>query len=92
MNGGTRAETKRHSAISVGNWIWTVFLSLIPGVNVITFIVLIVVSKVPTKRNFAIASLIVAFLLVLLYLAAIMFFPDSLIDLLTGATNSIAGT
>jgi len=88
MNGGTRAEIKKHSTISVGNWIWTIILSLIPAVNVITFIVLIIASKNSSKRNFAISALIVTFLLVLLYLTGILFFYDPIMGLFTNVKNA----
>jgi hypothetical protein len=91
MNGGPRTEVKRHSTVGVGNWVGTIILSLIPGVNIVSFIIWIVAGKVPSKRNFAIGALIVSFLLVLAYLVVIMFFADPVLRFLTDATGSLAG-
>ncbi len=71
---GTR-EFGRRSVVSVMNWIGTLIVLAIPGVNIIMLFVWAITCKRASKRNFCIAALILSLIflalaLVLLYVYA----------------------
>lgn len=76
----TNVKKNRSNRVSVFNWIGTLLLSAIPGVNIIAWILMIVLCKRQAKRSFAIAALILVFLGIALYIAAFMFFGDQLVE------------
>ena len=61
---------------SILNWMGTLILYGIPGVNLIFLILTIIFAKTGAKRNFAIAALLLMVLFVLLVCAAFVAFPD----------------
>ena len=61
---------------SVLNWMGTLILYGIPGVNLIFLILTIIFAKSAAKRNFAIAALLLAVLCAVLTFAAFAVFPD----------------
>lgn len=61
---------------SVLNWMGTLILYAIPGVNLIFLILTIIFAKSSAKRNFAIAGLILMALCLVLIFAAFAIFPD----------------
>jgi len=61
---------------SVLNWMGTLILYAIPGVNLIFLILSIIFAKTGAKRNFAIAGLLLMILCVVLTFAAFAVFPD----------------
>ncbi|MBR0366785.1 MAG: hypothetical protein IJH86_00135 [Clostridia bacterium] len=61
---------------SILNWMGTLILYGIPGVNLIFLILTIIFAKTGAKRNFAIAALLLMVLCVLLVCAAFVAFPD----------------
>lgn len=66
---------------SVLNWMGSLILYAIPGVNLIFLILTIIFAKSGTKRNFAIAGLILMLLSAVLTFAAFALFPDFFTDL-----------
>lgn len=66
---------------SVWNWMGSLILYAIPGVNLIFLILSIIFAKTGAKRNFAIAGLLLMVLCLLLTCAAFVAFPDFLTDL-----------
>ena len=61
---------------SVLNWMGSLILYAIPGVNLIFLILSIIFAKSGAKRNFAIAGLLLMILCVVLTFAAFAVFPD----------------
>ena len=61
---------------SVLNWMGTLILCEIPGVNLIFLILSIIFAKTSAKRNFAIAALLLAVLCLVLVGAAFAIWPD----------------
>ena len=66
---------------SVLNWMGTLILYAIPGVNLIFLILTIIFAKSGSKRNFAIAGILLMVLCVMLTFAAFAVFPDYFTDL-----------
>lgn len=61
---------------SILNWMGSLILLGIPGVNLIFLILSIIFAKTSAKRNFAIAALLLMVLSVVLLCAAFVAFPD----------------
>ena len=61
---------------SVLNWMGSLILCGIPGVNLIFLILSIIFAKTGAKRNFAIASLLLMLLSLVLTCAAFAIWPD----------------
>ena len=61
---------------SILNWMGSLILLGIPGVNLIFLILSIIFAKTGAKRNFAIAALLLMVLSVVLLCAAFVAFPD----------------
>ena len=61
---------------SVLNWMGTLILYAIPGVNLIFLILSANFAKSGAKRNFAIAGILLAVLCLILTFAAFAVFPD----------------
>ena len=87
----SRSDVKkpRNNRVSVINWIGTLLLSAIPGVNVIAWILMIIFAKRQAKRSFAIAALILAVLCVILYFVAFIAFGDHLVEFAQQLTESV---
>ena len=66
---------------SVLNWMGTLILYGIPGVNLIFLILTIIFAKSAAKRNFAIAALILMVLCAALIFAAFAVFPEYFMQL-----------
>lgn len=69
-----RSSSKRQP--SVWNWMGTLILYAIPGVNFIFLIMSVIFAKSTSKRGFAIAGLVLMLLCALMTFLAFMFFPD----------------
>lgn len=67
---GTR-EFGRKSIVSVMNWIGTLIVLAIPGVNIIMLFVWAITCKRASKRNFCIAVLVLSLIFIALSLALI---------------------
>lgn len=68
-------SSKRHP--SVLNWMGTLLLTSIPGINLIFLILSAIFAKSSSKRSFAIAGILLIVLCALLTFLAFMFFPDT---------------
>ncbi len=73
-----RAENKRSRKVSIWNWMGTLILSAIPGVNIIAMILFIIFAKAPSKRSYAIAFLLLTLILALLGCAALIIFEQEI--------------
>lgn len=75
--------------VSVWNWMGTLLVMCVPGVNIVAAILFIILANTQAKRAYAIAFLLVTLLLAALTCAAFLFLPDqlsALADMLRGAT------
>ncbi len=70
------ARTKKVSTVSVLNWMGTIILTSIPGVNAIFVILTLIFAKSPSKRNYAWALLILTALIVAGAAALLALFPE----------------
>ena len=61
---------------SILNWMGTLILVEIPGVNLIFLILSAIFAKSAAKRNFAIAALLLVLLWVIVIFAAFALFPE----------------
>jgi len=73
-----RSEKIKNKKISILNWMGTLLVCGIPGLNLVALILFIIFAKNPSKRSFAIASLLLMILLVVLVCAAFLVFPTQL--------------
>ena len=70
-----RAENnKKIRKVSFWNWVGTIILSVIPGVNIIAMLLFIIFGKAQAKRSYAAASLVLMLLLAALGCAAFIVF------------------
>lgn len=74
-----RAEkSSKYRKVSVWNWMGTLILFNIPGVNIIALILTIILAKAQAKRSFAIAWLLLSIIGFALVCAAFLLFPEEL--------------
>lgn len=73
-----RAEKNKNKKISILNWMGTLLVCSIPGLNLVALILFIILAKSPSKRSFAIASLLWMVLITALICAAFLVFPAQL--------------
>jgi len=74
-----RAEkSSKYRKVSVWNWMGTLILFSIPGVNIIALILTIILAKAQAKRSFAIAWLLLSIIGMALVCAAFLLFPEEL--------------
>lgn len=73
-----KEKSGKGKRISVWNWMGTLILCSIPLVNIITLILTIILAKTRSKRNFAIAALILMVLGAVLICAAFIVFGAEL--------------
>ena len=69
---------KEGNSVSLINWILTVLVCSIPGVNLIAYILFVIFGRARSKRRFAAANLIVIGLIAILIVAALIAFPDAM--------------
>jgi len=74
-------DAPRRRSVSVLNWMGTLILTSIPGVNVIALILFAALSKSRSKRTFAGAALILMAIFAVLFAVAFMVFGDWLTEL-----------
>lgn len=70
------ARTKRPTTVSVFNWMLTIILMLIPGVNALFVLLTLIFAKTPSKRNFAWAHLILTALVMVAIVTLLVLFPE----------------
>ena len=68
-----RAKKNR---ISVLNWMGTLLLCAIPGVNLIAVICFLIFGKAPSKKSFALALLLLMILGTIAAVVLLMVFPE----------------
>lgn len=74
-----RAEkSSKYRKVSVWNWMGTLILFNIPGVNIIALILTIILAKAQAKRSFAIAWLLLSLIGIALVCAAFLLLPEEL--------------
>ena len=73
-------DTPRKRGVSVLNWMGTLILAAIPGVNIIALILFATLGKSRSKRTFAGAALILMAICAVLFVAAFMIFGDQLTE------------
>lgn len=79
---------------SLLNWMGTLFLMTIPGVNLLALILFAIFARTQAKRSFAIAGILLALLYAVLVCAAFALFPDfftKLADTLRGIPAARVG-
>ena len=75
-----RSKHKDYKPVSVGGWLSTILLSAIPGLNLILWIIWSFASKRRSRKNYAIAMLILTFLFAGLIAAAISLYGAEILD------------
>ena len=77
----SRTEDKpRRKPISILNWLLTLFVSAIPGVNLVGFVVMAIFAKNRSKRTFAGAALILTGIFAVLFVVAFLIFGDQIVE------------
>ena len=71
-------KSMKYRKVSVWNWMGTLILLSIPGINIITLILTIILAKAQAKRSFAIAMLLLWILCAALVCAAFVVFGAEL--------------
>ena len=66
----------KKTKISVLNWMGTLLLCSIPGVNLIAIICFLIFAKNPSKRSYAVALLLWALIAVVVVVALLLAFPE----------------
>lgn len=80
MSSAEKSGKSRSKRVSVWNWLGTLILLGIPGVNLIALIAFLILSKAQAKRSFCVAYLILLVLAVALVCGAFLAFPKELSD------------
>ena len=78
---GRPEKSSKYRKVSVWNWMGTLIVCSIPGVNIIALILMIILAKAQAKRSFAIAWLLLSVLGMALVCAAFLAFPEALSQL-----------
>ncbi len=73
-------ESKGIRRVSFANWLITLFVSILPGVNLIFFIFSIMLARNPSKRTFATAALVLTLILLIAGCVAVIFFGAEIAD------------
>lgn len=74
----TEKSKQKKTKISVWNWLGTLALSAVPGVNLIAWILFLIFSKNQNKRSFAVGCIVLTVILAVLVCAAFVAFPGQL--------------
>ena len=77
-------DTPKRRGVSVLNWMGTLILTSIPGVNIIALILFAALSKSRSKRTFAGAALILMAICAILSVAAFLVFGGWLTEFAHG--------
>ena len=72
------ADKKNIRKVSVWNWMGTLILCAIPGVNLIAVILFLIFAKAQAKRSFALAMLLLMLIFAALICAAFLVFPNEI--------------
>lgn len=66
----------KKNRISVLNWMGTLLLCAIPGVNLIATICFLIFAKSPSKKSFALATLLWMLIAAVVLIALLLALPD----------------
>lgn len=78
----SREEARtRRKPVSIINWMLTIILSVIPGVNILGFIGMMIFARNRSKKTYAAAALILCVLFAILFVAAFLVFGDEIVEL-----------
>lgn len=69
--------------ISFANWLITLVLSVIPGVNIIFFVITLTFARHPAKKSFAVAALVLTLVILIALSMAIILFGEEIARWLT---------
>lgn len=75
---GKISTGRKYKKVSMWNWMGTILLSAIPGVNFIAAILFIIFAKAQAKRSYAVALLILLLVQVALVCAGFILFSEQL--------------
>ncbi|MBR7040926.1 MAG: hypothetical protein IKI24_03690 [Clostridia bacterium] len=75
----SKEKKKSEKSVSFINWFITLIFSWIPGVNIIFFIFTIAFAGTRTKRNYAIAGLVLSLILALAVSILLFWFSDNVV-------------
>ena len=70
-------KKKEYRRISFSNWFFTLVFSIIPGVNLVWFLLTLIFAKTPSKRSFAAAALVLSVLLLVAICVAVFVYGDA---------------
>ena len=87
MSSVEKNSKNKSKKVSVWNWLGTIILMGIPGVNIISAVLFIIFAKAQAKRSFCIAWLILLVVCILLLCAAFLFLPE----LMAGISEFLRG-
>ena len=76
----SREGRSSRNRVSVLNWMWTIVLACIPGVNIIALFLLAFLSKKQPKRTFAAAALVLMRIVAILSFVGFLVFPSELLS------------
>ena len=88
-------EYKPKRRLSILNWMGTIIVCSIPGINIISLILFIIFAKSQSKRNFAWAALLLIIILAITSFAAFILFGEQLAGLsqwLRDTANQLAAS
>ena len=71
----------RRKPVSIVNWMLTIILAVIPGVNIISFVATLIFAQNRSKKSFAAAALILCAVFAVLFVAAFLIFGDQIVEL-----------
>jgi hypothetical protein len=76
-----KTVSKKYRKVSILNWMGTLILTAIPGVNIVALILFTIFAKAQAKRSFAVAMLILMILSFALVFTAFLLFPYELSEI-----------
>lgn len=75
------ARAKKIPKVSVFNWMWTLLLCSIPGVNVLAILCFMFFAKNPSKKSFAVAVFLWSLIAVIAAALLLFFLPEQSAEL-----------
>lgn len=81
-------ERRKSSAVSIGNWMWSLLLAAIPVVNLVFFIITACATRKSSKRAWAIANIIWMVIVFVAVICAVVFFGDKILLWMVSLLNT----
>ena len=75
--------------VSIGGWVGTILLSCVPAVNIVLWLIWAFTAKRRSRRNYAIACLILTGALLLIALLAVSFFGTAMLNWARGLNPTL---